>query len=155
MTDATLTHKQQLFIEHYLGAARGNATEAARLAGYAGNDDTLAHAGHGNLAHPEIAARVKRKVDAVGLTKDAILDALASIVAIPNEQFFGAGRDSKVSLGDKVRALELLGKYHRLWVERQETEHVERIVVRTMTAVDPFLTPPPSRHLDTPPESEG
>ncbi len=54
-----LTLKQQLFAEYYLGAARGNATEAARLAGYGGNDDTLAHAGSDNLANPAIAALVK------------------------------------------------------------------------------------------------
>ena len=29
-----LTTKQQLFIEHYLGEAKGNATQAARMAGY-------------------------------------------------------------------------------------------------------------------------
>jgi len=36
-----LTTKQKLFCEFYVGAANGNATQAARLAGYAGNDITL------------------------------------------------------------------------------------------------------------------
>jgi phage terminase small subunit len=36
-----LTTKQRLFVEAFIGAANGNATEAARLAGYQGSDDTL------------------------------------------------------------------------------------------------------------------
>jgi len=43
-----LTIKQQKFVDSY----SGNATEAARLAGYAGNDTTLASIGNENLRKP-------------------------------------------------------------------------------------------------------
>jgi len=47
-----LTLKQQLFVEAYLGEAKGNATEAARIAGYKGNEITLAAVGAENLRKP-------------------------------------------------------------------------------------------------------
>lgn len=57
MTDK-LTPKQQRFVEAYCGEAKGNATEAARLAGYAGNDVTLRAVAHENLTKPHIAATI-------------------------------------------------------------------------------------------------
>jgi len=45
-----LTLKQRLWIEAYTGAACGNATEAARMAGYNGDDDTLRNIGSENVA---------------------------------------------------------------------------------------------------------
>lgn len=53
-----LTRKQQLFVEAYRGQARGNATEAARLAGYKGNDVVLAQVGAENLKKPQIAEAI-------------------------------------------------------------------------------------------------
>lgn len=45
-----LTTKQQAFVDAYTGPARGNATEAARMAGYKGNDKTLQVTGSHNLS---------------------------------------------------------------------------------------------------------
>ena len=109
--DAKLTLKQQLFVEAYLGAAKGNATEAARLAGYKGNDQTLASVGAENLKKPQIASRVRARVDAVGMTADEVLNELAAVARIP------ADHDPK-SVQNKVKALELLGKHHKLFVEQ-------------------------------------
>ena len=54
----TLTGKQQAFVNAYLGEARFNATEAARLAGYKGNDHTLRTVGHQNLTKLDIKAAI-------------------------------------------------------------------------------------------------
>lgn len=108
-----LTLKQRTFVEHYLGDAKGNGAEAARLAGYAGDASVLATTAYDNLAHPEIAALIARRVDTLAL--------LAEVARLPVEWFATLGKDAKLSLGDKVRALELVGKYHRLFVDRQET----------------------------------
>lgn len=64
-TETKLTGKQEAFIAFYLGDARQNATEAARLAGYAGNDKTLGVVGCENLAKPKIAAAIQQWRDAV------------------------------------------------------------------------------------------
>ncbi len=55
----TLTQKQVKFIEAYL--ATGNATEAAKTAGYSGNRVTLGAVGGENLKKPLIAAEIRRR----------------------------------------------------------------------------------------------
>lgn len=52
------TPKQKRFYEAYISKANGNATEAARLARYKGNDATLAQVGAQNLRKPHIAEAI-------------------------------------------------------------------------------------------------
>lgn len=54
-----LTPKQQRFVSEYLKT--GNATEAARRAGYKGNDNTLAQVGNENLRKPNVVELIKSK----------------------------------------------------------------------------------------------
>ena len=56
---ARLTQRQLLFVEAYL--ATGNATEAAKTAGYSGNRVTLGAVGGENLKKPLIAAEISRR----------------------------------------------------------------------------------------------
>lgn len=56
-----LTTKQEAFVAAYIGEARGNATEAARLAGYKGSDATLASVGAENLRKPQIASHIAKQ----------------------------------------------------------------------------------------------
>lgn len=53
-----MTPKQEKFIKEYL--LSGNATDAARKAGYSGNDNTLGQTGAQNLKNPEISAAIKK-----------------------------------------------------------------------------------------------
>jgi len=55
-----LTDKQKIFIEAYLEC--WNATEAARRAGYEGNDNTLGSVGWENLQKPYIRQEVDRRL---------------------------------------------------------------------------------------------
>ncbi len=150
-----LTLKQRLWVEHYLGETNGNGTEAARRAGYRGNDDTLAHVAQDNLAHPEIAALIDHRVSTLAMTADECLALLAEVARLPVEWFATLGKDAKLSLGDKVRALELIGKHHRLFAEKQEiqTTNLSRIEIRSIrvagdepVAIDAaaWETPPPA-----------
>jgi phage terminase small subunit len=59
-TEDELTPKEQLFVAHYLGEARGNGTKAMRLAGYKGNANTLAVGASQNLRKPKIAAAIEQ-----------------------------------------------------------------------------------------------
>ncbi len=54
-----LTEKQQRFLYAYLGPARYNATEAARMAGYAGNHITLAQIGSKTRRTSQVAAAIE------------------------------------------------------------------------------------------------
>lgn len=124
-----LTVKQQLFIEAYLGKANGNATEAARLAGYSGNDKTLAVVGNENLSKPYLAEMVAERLDKAlaRMSADKVLAELEEIAAAPWDLFSYAEYDRdgnvtnvKLKVGDKIRALELLGKHHKLFTEKHE-----------------------------------
>lgn len=62
MVNGKLTNKQQIFVDEYLKS--WNATDAARKAGYKGNDKTLSVVGSENLAKPNIAAIIESRLDA-------------------------------------------------------------------------------------------
>ena len=103
-----LTTKQRLFVEAYL--ANPNATEAARRAGYAGNDLTLAQVGAENLRKPYIADLLEERVTEAAMSSDEVLAELAYI----------AKGDYVTYKGDKLKALELVGKYHKLFTDKVE-----------------------------------
>lgn len=55
MNDRPLTARQQAFVAAYVGAAHGNATQAARMAGYTGSPETLAVTGARTLRDARVA----------------------------------------------------------------------------------------------------
>jgi phage terminase small subunit len=69
-----LTTKQRLFVEAYL--VNPNATEAARRAGYKGNDVTLGAVGGENLKKPLIAALISERVEKAVMSADEVLQRL-------------------------------------------------------------------------------
>ncbi len=68
-----LTQKQARFVEAFLGAAKGNATEAARRAGYA---DPEARTGRLQRS-AAVRAALRERVDAAAMTADEVLGRLA------------------------------------------------------------------------------
>ncbi len=68
-----LTYKQRAFVEHYLGDAQWNATEAARMAGYKGRRTTLAVVGSNNLRKPNIRAHIRRRLEEMGANTEALV----------------------------------------------------------------------------------
>jgi hypothetical protein len=71
-----LTPKQEVFAHEYLGNGF-NGTQAAKAAGYRGNDDVLAHVAVDNLRNPQIAIRVRERIDGIAATSDEVLYLLA------------------------------------------------------------------------------
>lgn len=110
MTERKLTGKQVAFVDAYTGPARGNATEAARLAGYKGNDVTLGRVGCDNLKKPQIAQAIAAKTESRGIESDGILDAIHRIAMDDGER-----------TSDRLKALELLGKHLGLWLRDVDT----------------------------------
>lgn len=76
-----LTGKQRAFIDAYLGPAKFNATEAARLAGYKGDDASLAQIGYENLRKLEIAAEVKARFNEATMSANEVLARLTEIAS--------------------------------------------------------------------------
>lgn len=114
------TLKQELFIAAYLGEAKGNATEAARIAGYKKPKEQ----GYENLNKPHIHARVKDYVASKFATADEVLTELTDVAMAKWRDFLIIKRDKdgnevevKMDLHAKVKSLELLGKHHQLFTE--------------------------------------
>lgn len=62
-----LTEKQQRFVEAYVGDAEGNATTAARIAGYSGNDNSLGVTGSRLLADERIRQEITNRRKLLGI----------------------------------------------------------------------------------------
>jgi phage terminase small subunit len=73
-----LTGKQQAFINAYLSNGF-NATEAAREAGYEGNDNVLGVTGHENLRNPKIASIVQERLNEAAMSANEVLARLSKI----------------------------------------------------------------------------
>lgn len=99
-----LTTKQRLFVEAYL--ADPNATKAALAAGY--SPKTAYSIGQQNLKKVEIQDALGKRVQSAIITADEILTDVKTIAK-------SAERD-----GDKLKAYEMLGKYLKLWTDKQE-----------------------------------
>lgn len=154
-----LTLKQKLFIDHYLKSRNG--TQAARLAGYSGNDVTLAAVAYENLRKPQIRFEIDRQLDAYILTANEVLEGLTrhaqgSLADVLNDEgefdFKAAKRlgtdkllkklkvkrrtihsengsdetiiEHEYEIHDAQAALVHLGKYHRLFGDRNESVSV-------------------------------
>ncbi len=130
-----LTLKQARFVRAYLGDAAGNATEAARRAGYAGNDHTLAAVGSENLRKPAVAAAIEA---AEGADEKRDVARRGELRAFWTSVFRGEVDDfeehttrgpdgpetsvepARAKLRDRLKASELLGKSRGMFVERRE-----------------------------------
>ena len=105
------TAKQIAFIHWYCSApVNMNATEAARRAGYRGNDNTLATVAAENMRKPairrEIECRLKLATKAANVTVEMVLNQLDLVYA-------RAVAENKLSTA--IRVLELQGKYLGMW----------------------------------------
>jgi phage terminase small subunit len=100
-----LTTKRIAFVEHYLSC--WNATEAARRAGY---KEKWLHTNASKLLQDTtIQELIKARVTEMCMGSDEVLTRLAEI----------ARNQSDVSV-NSLRALELVGKHHRLFVDVKE-----------------------------------
>jgi phage terminase small subunit len=118
-----LTEKQKRFIDFYI--EKGNATEAAKLAGYKGVN--LNRVGSENLSKldKEIKKRLEEKEDARIAKQDEILKLLTSIARGEVEEeipvLVGDGvqnlEKKGTSVKDRLKAAELLGKRYGLYID--------------------------------------
>lgn len=104
-----LTAKQLRFVEVY----DGNATRAARIAGYTGSDDTLAKTGFDLLRHPQVslAIQARRAAEVSGhIATRQERQALWTSVMLSGSQEIGA----------RLKASELLGRSQADFTEKHE-----------------------------------
>jgi phage terminase small subunit len=120
-----LTQRQRLFVEAYIGACNGNAREAARAAGYSGDDNALSQRGFELVRNPKIAELVGVRVQEAVMRANEVLSELSAIAKADWKDFLEIRRDKEgeiisatLKLSDKIKSLELLGKYHKLFSDR-------------------------------------
>lgn len=133
-----LTDKRRVFVEEYLQC--WNGSEAARRAGYA----YPGREAYRLLKNDVIQEIVQERIREKAMSADEVLVHLADVARFDPGLIFGkvgiidwdqAKRDSltrfvkkvewsttglKVEFHDRMEALELLGKHHRLFAERHE-----------------------------------
>ena len=102
-----LTYKQQLFVDEYL--ISGNATDAARKAGYKGNDNTLASMGKENLRKPQILAVIESHLESSKITADETLQGLSDMATSDISDFVRVSGGLPIVDFDKA---EKAGKLH-------------------------------------------
>jgi hypothetical protein len=134
-----LTLKQRLFVSYYLGASQGNATDAARRAGYA----HPRMAGSRLMTKDDVLAAIEAKLSSLVIQQDEILIRLGEIAGADLLDFVtgddGAtlkidlrrarrrGRgfllkrlkttrgELDIELKDSIAAMTLIGKYYGMW----------------------------------------
>jgi phage terminase small subunit len=123
MENRKLSPKQRAFVEAYAG----NATEAARIAGYKGTYFTLATVGKENLKKPQIwvaiQARGKDEADSRIATRAERQAFWTDVVRGVVTDSGGNGEADIIirpDMKDRLRAAELLGKSEGDFIERKE-----------------------------------
>lgn len=112
-----LTAKQQRFVDAY----SGNATEAARLAGYAGSAEVLGQVGAENLKKPQIAAAIAKRESKVTkkliATREQRQEFWSRVMLGPTD---GEPKtlDDLCEMKDRLKASELLGKSEADFTEK-------------------------------------
>lgn len=115
MADAnTLTEKERIFADEYIKTT--NATQSAIKAGYAENSASVT--GSKMLRKP----KVRQYIDAVMnerskntiATADEVLEYLTKVMCGEEKDAFGLD----VSVADRTKAAELLGKRHMLFTDK-------------------------------------
>lgn len=71
-----LTGKQKLFADYYVGEASLNATRAARLAGYKGDENTLAVIGSQNIRNHKIREYIDEQLKDLVISRNEMLTIL-------------------------------------------------------------------------------
>ncbi len=84
---SNLTEKQRRFVEAYVGEARGNATEAARLAGY-------------KKPHPQGAENIQKPTVKAGITDRLKIAAAAGDIPDATETLRLIGEVARGNIGD-------------------------------------------------------
>src|SRR5690606_6575603 len=145
MMKKKLTPKQQAFCDFYIET--GNATEAARKAGY--SEKTARFIGQENLTKPNIksyiAERMAEKEKERIASQDEVLEFLTKVMRgevteetpiIMKDKWVMT--DKEPSIRERVKAAEQLGKRYALWTDKQEVEVITPIFIEDVPSEEDY-----------------
>lgn len=132
-----LTDKQRMFVKEYMKDL--NATQSAIRAGY--SEDTAKQIGYENLTKPYIQEAIQKEMEErtkkAEITAEYVLSSLKQVADrcmqeeevmkydYNEKEFVGTG-EYKFDSSGANRSLELLGKYLKLWNDKQESPLISR-----------------------------
>lgn len=123
-TEKELTYRQKLFVDNYL--VYGEAAKAAVAAGF--SPHRANQQGYQLLQKPHIQKYIEERLNQSAMTANEVLAELADIAKSEWRDFIelvydkdGTVVEAKIRLSDKIKALELLGKNHKLFTDRVES----------------------------------
>ena len=135
-----LTPKQKAFADYYIEL--GNATEAAIKAGY--NEKTARFIASENLTKPNIKKYIDEKMkqiesDRIAKAEEVLAFLSASLRGEVVEEVVSTETDEtggirpviikkQISIKDRIKAAELLGKRYRMWTDKVEA-NVSQLVI--------------------------
>lgn len=122
----SLTPKQQAFVDAYAG----NGVEAARAAGYTGDDATLATSASRLLKHAEVSAAIARRNAVVEQARQEAAVQAGRIATRAERQAFWTKvmLDTTEEMSARLKASELLGKSEADFKERLEVDATQSFV---------------------------
>lgn len=106
-----LNARQQAFVESYTG----NATDAARKAGYTGTDEALAVTGSRLLRNPKVREALEARQARATKRRIATLDEMQAWWTASME-------DTTLEMPARLKASELLGRSMAAFIERRQVE---------------------------------
>lgn len=115
-----LKQREKAFALAYLGPAKLNGIEAARLSGYRGTDPSLSARASRLLARAPVQRFVGQALAKRALSKMEILGELSEIAVAPWRDFLtfevveGVPVNVKLNLANKVKALEILARVRHM-----------------------------------------
>jgi phage terminase small subunit len=151
--DRPLSARQAAFVDAYCGAAIGNATQAARLAGYSGNDNALAVRGSELLRIRKVADAVGERTRSRAMAADEWLELVGRIARLSPrdymskdpatgrmvydadraeatgavdliDEFLDTEFGQRVKRPSRMEAIRMIGQNLALLIERQEVKQV-------------------------------
>ena len=109
---ANLTGKQQAFVDAYITCGF-NATEAARRAGYSGDDTAMRVIGARNLANVNIRSEIDGLLSERLMSRDEVLARLAEHAGVTLDDFVDGYGDIDLDRARERGKLHLVKKYTR------------------------------------------
>lgn len=117
-TSRELTEKERAFVEFFVGAAQGNATEAARMAKYANPDANGARVmARDGVRQAILDARKPTTLRRI-MDKERRQELLSTIAESTTEE-----------TKDRIKAIEVLGRMQGDFIEKHEVEVTGKPVV--------------------------
>ncbi len=113
--EAPVSERERRFVEAFMGAAQGNATEAARRAGYGRKSAHVTASRLLKKAKIRHAIEARVKADPAVAAREELQRFFTAIIR-------GCGTYVLLRMRDRLKAAELLGRSHKMFTDRHEVE---------------------------------